>query len=55
MTTPRTAMQEVAPQLADVTSNVLFGDIWERPRAFQKGPKPDNRGQRWLRCTAPTS
>ena len=31
MTTPRTAMQEVAPQLADVTANVLFGDIWERP------------------------
>jgi 4-carboxymuconolactone decarboxylase len=24
-------MQEVAPQLADVTANVLFGDIWERP------------------------
>ncbi|PKB81077.1 MAG: 4-carboxymuconolactone decarboxylase [SAR202 cluster bacterium Io17-Chloro-G9] len=31
MTAPRTAMQEVAPQLADVTANVLFGDIWERP------------------------
>ena len=31
MTTPRTAMQEVAPKLADVTANVLFGDVWERP------------------------
>jgi 4-carboxymuconolactone decarboxylase len=24
-------MQEVAPKLADVTANVLFGDVWERP------------------------
>ena len=31
MTAPRTAMQEVAPKLADVTANVLFGDVWERP------------------------
>ncbi len=31
MTSPRTAMQEVAPQLAEITANVLFGDVWERP------------------------
>ena len=31
MTTPRSAMQEVAPQLAKITAEVLFGDIWERP------------------------
>ena len=31
MTTPRSAMQDVAPQLADLTANVLFGDVWERP------------------------
>jgi len=31
MTTPRTAMQEVAPQLAKITADVLFGDVWERP------------------------
>jgi 4-carboxymuconolactone decarboxylase len=31
MTAPRTAMQEVAPKLADVTADVLFGDVWERP------------------------
>ena len=31
MTAPRTAMQEVAPALADYTANVLFGDVWERP------------------------
>ncbi len=31
MTTGRTAMQEVAPQLAELTANVLFGDVWERP------------------------
>ena len=31
MTTPRSAMQEVAPQLADYSANVLFGEVWERP------------------------
>ena len=31
MTAPRSAMQEVAPQLAEYTTNVLFGDVWERP------------------------
>ena len=35
MTTPRsTAMQtigDIAPKLADLTENVLFGDVWERP------------------------
>ena len=31
MTTPRTAMQEVAPKLAEIAADVLFGDIWERP------------------------
>ncbi|MBM3225211.1 MAG: carboxymuconolactone decarboxylase family protein [Candidatus Tectomicrobia bacterium] len=24
-------MQEVSPKLADLTANVLFGDVWERP------------------------
>ena len=31
MTTPRSAMEEVAPQLAKITADVLFGDVWERP------------------------
>ena len=31
MTTGRSAMQEVAPQLAELSANVLFGDVWERP------------------------
>ena len=31
MTSPRTAMQEVAPRLAEYTADVLFGDVWERP------------------------
>ena len=31
MTTPRSAMQEVAPKLAEITADVLFGDVWERP------------------------
>ena len=31
MTTARTAMQEVAPQLTEIIANVLEGDVWERP------------------------
>ena len=31
MTTGRSAMQEVAPQLAELSADVLFGDVWERP------------------------
>jgi len=30
MTTSRSAMQEVLPKLAEMTADVLFGDIWER-------------------------
>ena len=30
MTTSRDIMQEVAPKLAELTSDVLFGDVWER-------------------------
>lgn len=29
--TPPSALQEIAPKLADLTANVLFGDVWERP------------------------
>jgi len=31
MTQVRTVMQEIAPHLAELTTNVLFGDVWERP------------------------
>ena len=31
MTTPREIMKEVAPGLAELTVDVLFGDVWERP------------------------
>ena len=31
MTTARSAMQEVAPRLAELSADVLFGDVWERP------------------------
>ena len=27
----RQAMQEAAPRLAELTTDVVFGDIWERP------------------------
>ena len=30
MTTSRDIMQEVAPKLAELTNDVLFGDVWER-------------------------
>ena len=31
MTTPREIIREIAPQLADLTADVLYGDVWERP------------------------
>ena len=31
MATPRTVMQEGAPHLAELSADVLFGDVWERP------------------------
>lgn len=31
MTTARSAMEEIAPRLAELTADVLFGDVWERP------------------------
>ena len=31
MTTPLEIMQEVAPHLVELTNDVLFGDVWERP------------------------
>lgn len=31
MTTARSAMQDVAPHLAELSADVLFGDVWERP------------------------
>ena len=30
MTTSREIMAEVAPKLAELTSDVVFGDVWER-------------------------
>ncbi len=31
MAEARSVMQEVSPKLADLSANVLFGDVWERP------------------------
>ncbi len=31
MTSSRSAMAEVSPKLAELTADVLFGDVWERP------------------------
>ena len=31
MTSARSAMAEVSPKLAQLTADVLFGDVWERP------------------------
>jgi len=31
MAEARTVQQEIAPKLADLSANVLFGDVWERP------------------------
>lgn len=31
MTTARSVTAEIAPHLAELSANVLFGDVWERP------------------------
>ena len=31
MTTARSIIQEVSPKLAELSADVLFGDVWERP------------------------
>ena len=36
MTTSRDIMQEVAPKLAELSSEVLFGDIWERTQLSKR-------------------
>ena len=36
MTTSRDIMQEVAPKLAELTGDLLFGDIWERPQLSKR-------------------
>ena len=31
MTTAREIIQEISPRLAEISADVLFGDVWERP------------------------
>lgn len=36
MTTPRSAIQEVSPKLAEIAADLLFGDVWERPELSKR-------------------
>ncbi len=36
MTTPRRAAQEVSPKMEELSANVLFGDVWERPELSKR-------------------
>ena len=36
MSTSRNVMQEVSPKLAELTSEMLFGDVWERPELSKR-------------------
>lgn len=36
MAEARTVMQEISPKLADLSANVLFGDVWERPELSKR-------------------
>ena len=36
MSTSRNIMQEVSPKLAELTSDMLFGDVWERPELSKR-------------------
>ena len=32
----RTVMQEISPKLAELSAEVLFGDVWERPELSKR-------------------
>ena len=36
MTSRRSLFEEVAPHLAEITNEVVFGDIWERPQLSKR-------------------
>ena len=36
MAETRSVMQEVSPKLAELTADVLFGDVWERPELSKR-------------------
>ena len=36
MTSPRDALGEVAPRLREITDEVLFGEVWERPQLSKR-------------------
>ena len=36
MAETRSIMQEISPKLASLTSDVLFGDVWERPELSKR-------------------
>ena len=36
MTNPRDALGAVAPRLREITDEVLFGDVWERPELSKR-------------------
>ena len=36
MTSPRSVAEEIAPKMAELSANVLFGDIWERPELSKR-------------------
>jgi len=36
MTTARNIMNEISPKLGEMTVDVLFGDIWERPELSKR-------------------
>ena len=36
MTSGISALQEIAPHLAELTADIVFGDIWERPELSKR-------------------
>jgi 4-carboxymuconolactone decarboxylase len=36
MAEARTVQQEIAPKLAELSADVLFGDVWERPQLSKR-------------------
>ena len=39
----QSAMQEVAPKLAELTADMVYGDVWERPGLSKRDRSFDAR------------
>jgi len=44
-TNARKAFGDIAPDLAEITDKILFGDVWADPALSPRGSQPDHHQQ----------